>query len=486
MKKRIKKSIFLIKIIYLTTLVLFMLISCNSENTKQNLAENQSKDTIKTTKAVEKQVITPIVKYKKKQIDSIAQQVYGDFDTTLFYCQIENKVLFYVAKGELENSVYSIDWKKKHLKLGLVNQNSKQIIPCEYDIIYNPGDLYKNLIVVEKNNTYNLFNIDGHKYFDEEVDALYPEYEYKDVICQFIKNGNYGYLATDGTIYTAIDLVTHKDLAQSPILNEKIKEWDSNKSKITDLFYMKDCCEDNSVFFSSPWFQEFMFNKTDVLLSNHIQLATEYFKLNNGFSHVIIANHTKEDDASDIMDFIQRYFTVIDEKGNRIQQIYLPDEYYYKPDESNFHYRFIGDTLLEIQHEKQGDVTWDYFKVASDGQVLPIKTQRQYSFTKYVVMTEEFPFKKYIVEEEYNDPDQIAAYAPYIVKSGFSLEEYQYMRNEIFATYGYKFKTEKWQKEFSKYNWYKPVKDNVDDSLSPIEKKNVEFILKMEKELNKK
>ena len=51
------------------------------------------------------------------------------------------------------------------------------------------------------------------------------------------------------------------------------------------------------------------------------------------------------------------------------------------------------------------------------------------------------------------------------------------MRNEIFAEYGYKFKSKKWQEFFAKYDWYKPVKDNVDEFLTEKDKYNIKVIL---------
>ncbi|RZS93059.1 YARHG domain-containing protein [Aquimarina brevivitae] len=55
------------------------------------------------------------------------------------------------------------------------------------------------------------------------------------------------------------------------------------------------------------------------------------------------------------------------------------------------------------------------------------------------------------------------------------------IRNEIFAAYGYEFKSKKWQDFFSKKVWYKPISNDVTDKLSIIEKRNVELITELEK-----
>jgi len=65
-----------------------------------------------------------------------------------------------------------------------------------------------------------------------------------------------------------------------------------------------------------------------------------------------------------------------------------------------------------------------------------------------------------------------------------SPSELRLMRNEIFARYGYAFKSEDLKKHFAKHNWYKSLFDNVDKYLTSQEKHNIEFIQTHEK-LNK-
>jgi hypothetical protein len=57
-------------------------------------------------------------------------------------------------------------------------------------------------------------------------------------------------------------------------------------------------------------------------------------------------------------------------------------------------------------------------------------------------------------------------------------EDLDIMRNEIFASYGYIFKTEKWREYFSKQEWYSQSESYSNADLSDIEKQNIEAILK--------
>ncbi|WP_144394818.1 YARHG domain-containing protein [Pleionea sediminis] len=57
------------------------------------------------------------------------------------------------------------------------------------------------------------------------------------------------------------------------------------------------------------------------------------------------------------------------------------------------------------------------------------------------------------------------------------------MRNEIFASYGYEFKSERLAGYFEKCSWYKPYQKDVSGFLTDLEKKNIEAILNQEKKL---
>ena len=59
--------------------------------------------------------------------------------------------------------------------------------------------------------------------------------------------------------------------------------------------------------------------------------------------------------------------------------------------------------------------------------------------------------------------------------------ELRLIRNEIFARYGYRFKDTVLLSHFAKQDWYKPLFDNVDQYLTPLQRANVNFIMEKEK-----
>lgn len=64
---------------------------------------------------------------------------------------------------------------------------------------------------------------------------------------------------------------------------------------------------------------------------------------------------------------------------------------------------------------------------------------------------------------------------------GYATFELRIMRNEVFARYGYIFKSEDLNLHFSKKKWYTPKHSNVDIFVSDIEAANLELITEIEK-----
>lgn len=64
-----------------------------------------------------------------------------------------------------------------------------------------------------------------------------------------------------------------------------------------------------------------------------------------------------------------------------------------------------------------------------------------------------------------------------------NLSELRIARNEIFAKYGYIFKSKELNEYFQQKDWYEPKFSNVDVLLTEIDKKNITLILNREKEI---
>jgi hypothetical protein len=98
------------------------------------------------------------------------------------------------------------------------------------------------------------------------------------------------------------------------------------------------------------------------------------------------------------------------------------------------------------------------------GKLAALPTVRYFGFTEFVKMDDSYLEGCYVINGKRTDH--------------LSPEVLQYMKNEIFASYGLRFKTEKWAKEFE-YNFGyddKTRHDNVNDSLTAIDKYNINWL----------
>lgn len=145
------------------------------------------------------------------------------------------------------------------------------------------------------------------------------------------------------------------------------------------------------------------------------------------------------------------------------------------------YYKFYGDTLIEIRqgdhlnypyHSLQG---YKYFALDKTGKTTELKTNRFFKYTKFVKIDENYFYGCYIkFLESKQEMMERTEHTKHL-----SIQDLDVMRNEIFAEYGYKFKSEKWQKYFDKTDWYQAKYDNVDEFLSETDKFNIKVILEI-------
>ena len=83
-----------------------------------------------------------------------------------------------------------------------------------------------------------------------------------------------------------------------------------------------------------------------------------------------------------------------------------------------------------------------------------------------------------------SEPDQVKLSEFYLY--GKTVSELRIMRNEIFARYGYKFKSDDLSEYFSKQPWYNGKYDNVDTYLTDVDRYNINLIKQKEELINSK
>jgi len=157
--------------------------------------------------------------------------------------------------------------------------------------------------------------------------------------------------------------------------------------------------------------------------------------------------------------------------------------------------RQINDTLFEVKSGAKLYVPlYDSTKILTGGpyyhylalqgnKLVELKNNRTFGFTRYVKMDDSYLEGCYTMSEGVSGDSRGEEKAI----DHITPEILQLMKNEIFADYRYKFKDEKWQATFDmmdSYNVYTkgstpdrlPPNQNVDDSLTVIDKYNINWI----------
>jgi hypothetical protein len=106
-----------------------------------------------------------------------------------------------------------------------------------------------------------------------------------------------------------------------------------------------------------------------------------------------------------------------------------------------------------------------HYLYIKNGKLVALPNSRIFGCSKYVKLDDSYLQGCYIVNGKKVDH--------------LTNEMLQYMKNEIYASYGYQFKTKAWNDIFD-VRFYQELGDrkntNVDDSLSAIEKYNINWI----------
>ncbi|CAN0536461.1 unnamed protein product, partial [Scytosiphon promiscuus] len=151
--------------------------------------------------------------------------------------------------------------------------------------------------------------------------------------------------------------------------------------------------------------------------------------------------------------------------------------------------KFVNDQTIEVL-----DLIWEdegfenysqlnkykYFRINEQGEINKLESDRFFDFTKFIEL-KEYHFRGCFAKTR--EGENLIGDENLIVTKHLSIEDLDIMRNEIFAEYGYIFKSEKWENYFNQKGWYNPVYDNVDHLLTELEKQNIKFILETKEKM---
>jgi len=435
--------------------------------------------------------------------DSLLNKVLERHQDAPFYCILETGTFYITSSGKYNYHHEQFDGS---IKYGLTDDSLRNLLPIIYDKIYNPNLVIKDCFEIKKDGKVGLYNYKTGQMMNTRFDYIMPEKAY-------ISNTAYGHSSGEWFRIESSNLsnAVSANFDPKPIFKTiNFNIHDLGNSMMYDSYYdetiMNDPIEGQGVVVV-PSYLEF-FGLTKEYFSGVI-LPTQ----NRASDFGVESAKIKTSQATSISERIMSYLISFYEKGiggreyyneskkllvydvpnNRGTSVEVQKYFNHSSPCSQRSTRFVNDSILEVKVVIESyqnvnmldydfETQFEYYQIHNDGSVTPLKSNRHFDFTKFIVIDEnQFRgcFAKFMEDSESDEKHNIWTY------QHLSIEDLDIMRNEIFAEYGYRFKSEKWQEYFGQKTWYEPKYDDVNDQLTEIDKANIKTILSVKEEMMK-
>ncbi|NMM47323.1 YARHG domain-containing protein [Marinigracilibium pacificum] len=486
-------------------IVLLSIISCDSTksektNTEKVAQSNQNEYRLVT---VEKEKST-IEKSTDFELDSITfhkrvQYLNSLYGRAPYYVLTEKSVLFYITD---QPSKYSSNTPPKY---GLATDSLDLVLNLKYETIGNPNQLLKNCMEINTGNLYGIFNYSTFEVLDPDFDFFIPDENSAKEHAYGFKNGRWYKIEFDNlNSYYEVEYDPSRYLSNFQI---------NNNSILDNLIYST---------YNYGTFKEKQIGKGDFVLPSFLVRMNIYGQKvmedvtnpgqhngDYGIEHFNI--ETTEENPLSIGEKIKAFVVKFQESGidargysinqsklliqntdnNIFNSIILSNEDGLNAQCNDYDFKLVTDTLLQVKSNTRAgstifnDTNYRFYSIDETGEITLLESSRKYDFTKFVEINDSYFTGCFYSVSQFSKPDEYGG-STYIKTKHLSINDLDLMRNEIFAEYGYKFKTSFWKEYFKEQSWYVPLHDNVDSLLTDLDRKNIELILLKRNEMNGK
>ncbi|ASS48256.1 MAG: hypothetical protein A3D31_19080 [Candidatus Fluviicola riflensis] len=442
-----------------------------------------------------------LAKKKNKRVSYFANTYRGTFFLT------QNKQEIYAGENKISTK----------LRFGLMDSKGNQLLAQDYERIGNPGFIVDDHMELKQNGKYGLYNYDKNKIIKPEYDAIYPS-KIMEYIAIGQKGNSFHKIYADGTSKAFADdqpapnyarlLKTYRFNLES----EQFGMWVSTEP--FDYFNEEYFLSYAYAMVVAPSYLQRLKFIPDISFTGGLKWS-EFGKDSLNVA-VIDSRKRSENTYSMITSFYKyvseargsethsRFLTTLDTKNTikASKELFSYDNYMLMNtcdnDLSTPRVKFLNDSVVEVRNYVENEIggvpyhwytKFEYYSIAADGKVTSLGNGL-FPMTAAIILTKEH-FKgcfsrgmddEEAITSEIYDEDMggipINIYTDHV-----SLTDLAYMRNEIYARHGMKFTDESLTAVFKSFKWYKPKRTNVNGLLTPIEKKNLQLIQQLEKEL---
>jgi len=443
-----------------------------------------------------------------------AKQLKSKYDSVIWFGHLDNKTYFYVVKGKWSmgadiDGIYDAESHSRKKAtgtygMGLVSPDLKEIIPVEYDLIYNINGTFPGMVEVEKDNKKGFYDLEGKNTIPVEYDQIFPIDD--EINLAVLKKGeNFFYLKKDMSISEQADLKIadffpkirkiKSSITIDPAKFDVITE--CNSREVHDAIYIPPSylfdlnLVDKVESFKNPLIKNL---EEESHLDYNVNINDKNEEPENWFQATFYS--IRDHFVGGRGDFYDsKNIVIVDKKKNRIftHKIgvnYTPGDASELPewicDVNNV--KAINDSLFEV---KTGAMFWVdlydtvktivggpyyHYLVVKNNKLEELPDKRSFGFTKYVKMDDSYLNGCYNLQigTKYTNSQKktIDHLTPEILR---------YMKNEIYADYRYQFKDKRWADVFQAFYSDESGTElkanlNVDDSLTTIDKYNINWI----------
>lgn len=487
-----------VKTIIFPVLFSVILFSCINEKKKKKADTHISEKAIQNEK--QQSTETLILLRTDSLILTKIQELDSEYPAIPFYINLDQDTLYITSTRKYDYGEENFNGKVKY---GIVNQNSEVLLDLVFDKVYNPNLTLLYCLEFKKGTKVGLVNY-------KTLEVLQPEFDYILPASNLASEKAYGY----------------KDNSWFEITNSSINKYEKTEfdpsAVLNNLVFDAMKLGNNLMFHSySEHYEGDPFEGNGVLITpsyiEHLNLLNEHYpdiiastseELHFGTQEAKVKTDSMESISEKIKAFLVSIYEIgIDGRGyqkeassliiqnkehNSLNNIKIHESYVLNsicPRISGF--QFITDSIIEIKSLIENydnnrtlynfETSYRYYQIEANGSISELTTNRYFTFTKFAYITQDHFKGCYAKYKEIKEDDENNIW----LYDHLTIEDLDIMRNEIFAEYGYKFKSEKWQQYFGKKKWYKPQYENVDNQLTDIDKENIKTILKVKALLQK-
>jgi hypothetical protein len=441
----------------------------------------------------------------------VAKELKTRYDSVLWFQHVDNKAWFYVIKGTLPERFYWPDEKSAAepiaYKMALVNPDLKEVIPAEYDLIHNIGGTFDGMIEVEKGSKKGFYDVNGKLVIPVDYDQVLPLTDTSNIA--LLKNGDkYSYLKSDMTIgETLVDFKIADVLPKVKYYADSHKFSDKNAKNIMEY---NDRNDFTSLVITPSYLVEWKLLAKYLQFPNKLRTPTDDMAGEGDGSRYVDVKFDGEQKDGDnwfssifysvVNDYLggrgglyqSKTLLVVDKRQNRVLG-FDADTFFGESEgggtlsgvcnENSL--KAINDSLFEFKTTSNLNVQlfdendfiqegpyYHYLQI-KNGKLVALESKRLFP-TEHIKLDDSYLKGCYALIDYTNKSDGVKLKTVDHLTNAML----QYMKNEIYASYLYRFKNPRWNEVF-KYKFdaeEKDRKDNVDDKLTDIDKYNVNWI----------